>query len=93
MFEPRRLVARDPQSGTGEAIRVVGYSAGMDRVLVVVLVPGGHPPGGYSMLRRSGRRIAACVACTEGRGARMAGKECAGAVSVKDCPNETWRSC
>jgi hypothetical protein len=35
-----------PKSRTGEALRVVGYSAGMDRVLVVVLVPDGHPPGG-----------------------------------------------
>ncbi len=46
VFDPRRLVARDPKSRTGEAIRVVGYSAGMSRVLVVVLVPDGHPPGG-----------------------------------------------
>jgi hypothetical protein len=46
VFDPRRLVARDPKSRTGEAIRVVGYSAGMGRVLVVVLVPDGHPPGG-----------------------------------------------
>ncbi len=46
VFDPRRLVARDPKSRTGEAIRVVGYSPGMDRVLVVVLVPDGHPPGG-----------------------------------------------
>lgn len=38
VFDPRRLVARDPKSRTGEAIRVVGYSAGMGRVLVVVLV-------------------------------------------------------
>lgn len=46
VFDPRRLVARDPKSRTGEAIRVVGYSVGMHRVLVVVLVPDGHPPGG-----------------------------------------------
>lgn len=46
VFDPRRLVARDPKSRTGEAIRVVGYSAGMDRALVVVLVPDGHPPSG-----------------------------------------------
>ena len=46
VFDPRRLVARDPKSRSGKAIRVVGYSAGMDRVLVVVLVPDGHPPGG-----------------------------------------------
>ena len=36
VFDPRRLVARDPKSRTGEAIRVVGYSAGMGRVLVVL---------------------------------------------------------
>ncbi|MGH3773818.1 MAG: hypothetical protein ACRDRW_20910 [Pseudonocardiaceae bacterium] len=30
VFVPRRLVARNPKSRTGEAIRVVGYSAGMD---------------------------------------------------------------
>lgn len=45
-LDPRRLVARDPKSRAGEAIRVVGYSAGMDRLLVVVLVPDGHPPAG-----------------------------------------------
>ena len=39
-------VARDPKSRAGEAIRVVGYSAGMGRVSVVVLVPNAHPPGG-----------------------------------------------
>ncbi len=46
VFDPRRMVARDPKSRTGEAVRVVGYSAGMDRVLVVLLVPDDHPPGG-----------------------------------------------
>lgn len=46
VFHPRRLVARDPKSRTGEAVRVVGYSAGMGRVLVVLLVPDDHPPGG-----------------------------------------------
>lgn len=46
VFDPCRLVARDSKSRTSEAIRVIGYSAGMDRVLVVVLVPDGHPPGG-----------------------------------------------
>jgi hypothetical protein len=34
-------VARDPKSRTGEAIRVVGYSAGMSRVLVVLLLGSG----------------------------------------------------
>jgi hypothetical protein len=42
LLDPRLLVARDPKSRTSEAIRVLGYSAGMDRVLVVVLVPDGH---------------------------------------------------
>jgi hypothetical protein len=46
VFDPRRLVARDPKSRIGEAIRVLGYSAGMDRVLVVVLVPDSPPPSG-----------------------------------------------
>lgn len=46
VFDPRRLVGRDPASRTGEAIRVVGYSPSMDRVLVVVLIPDGHPPNG-----------------------------------------------
>ena len=43
---PVVLVARDPKSRTGEAIRVVGHSVGMNRVLVVLLVPDDHPPGG-----------------------------------------------
>ncbi|MGH3779422.1 MAG: hypothetical protein ACRDRO_02025 [Pseudonocardiaceae bacterium] len=51
----RRLADRDPKSRIGEAIRVVGYSAGMDRVLVVVPVPAGHPPGGASTTPRQGR--------------------------------------
>ncbi len=46
VFDRRRLVARDPKSRTGEAIRVVDYSPGMDRVLVVLLVPDRHLPGG-----------------------------------------------
>lgn len=46
VFDSRRLVARDPKSRTGEAIRVVGYSAGMGRILVVLLVPDTHPPSG-----------------------------------------------
>lgn len=28
-LDPRRLVARDPGSRTGEAIRIVGYAPGM----------------------------------------------------------------
>jgi hypothetical protein len=45
-LDPRALVARDPKSRTGEAIRVVGYSAAAGRVLVVVLLPHEHPPAG-----------------------------------------------
>jgi hypothetical protein len=75
VFDPRRLVARDPKSRTGEAIRVVGYSAGMDRVLVVVLVPMVIHRAGCGMSPRRGRRIAACEASTVERGARMADKE------------------
>lgn len=46
VFDPRRLVVRDPASRTGEAIRVVGYSSAMERLLVVLLVPNCHPPDG-----------------------------------------------
>jgi len=46
VFDPRRLVARDPASRTGEAVRVVGYSPAMGRLLVVLLVPDRHPPSG-----------------------------------------------
>lgn len=46
VFDPRRLIGRDPSSRTGESIRVVGHSAGMARLLVVVLLPDGHPPNG-----------------------------------------------
>ena len=40
------LIARDPNSATGEAIRVIGYSPTAARVLVVVLIPDEHPPSG-----------------------------------------------
>lgn len=40
------LIARDPNSATGEAIRVIGYSPTATRVLVVVLIPEDHPPSG-----------------------------------------------
>ncbi|OXM70923.1 hypothetical protein [Amycolatopsis vastitatis] len=46
VFDPRRLVGRDPSSRTGESIRVLGHSPGMGRLLVVVLVPDRHPPNG-----------------------------------------------
>jgi hypothetical protein len=46
VFDPRRLVARDPASRTGEAIRIVGYSTGMQQLLVVLLIPDDHPPTG-----------------------------------------------
>jgi hypothetical protein len=42
-LDQRALIARDPASRTGEAIRVVGFSPGAARVLVVVLLPEGHP--------------------------------------------------
>jgi hypothetical protein len=45
-LDPRRLVGRDPSSRTGESIRVVGHSAGMGRLLTVVLLPNRHPPDG-----------------------------------------------
>jgi len=44
--DPDALIARDPRSRTGEAIRVVGYSPLARRVLVIVLLPHEHPPGG-----------------------------------------------
>jgi hypothetical protein len=44
--DPRALIARDPKSRSGEAVRVVGYSAAAGRVLVVVLLPHEHPPRG-----------------------------------------------
>jgi hypothetical protein len=45
-LDDRALVARDPASRTGEAIRVVGFSPEAARVLVVVLLPEDHPPTG-----------------------------------------------
>jgi hypothetical protein len=42
----RGLIARDPRSRTGEAVRVVGFSATAGRLLVVVLLPEDHPPTG-----------------------------------------------
>jgi hypothetical protein len=45
-LDPRALIARDPKSRSGEAVRVVGYSAAAGRVLVVVLLPHEHPPRG-----------------------------------------------
>ena len=44
--DPQGLLARDPNSVTGEAIRVIGYSPTAARVLVVVLIPDRHPPAG-----------------------------------------------
>lgn len=40
------LIARDPNSATGEAIRAIGYTPTAARVLVVVLIPDDHPPSG-----------------------------------------------
>lgn len=45
-LDGRGLIARDPQSRTGEAVRVVGFSSTAGRLLVVVLLPEGHPPTG-----------------------------------------------
>ena len=45
-LDTQGLIARDPRSRTGEAVRVVGYSPTADRVLVVVLLPHDHPPRG-----------------------------------------------
>lgn len=40
------LIARDPRSRSGEAVRIIGYSPSSDRLLVVVLIPHDHPPTG-----------------------------------------------
>ncbi|MDQ2707466.1 MAG: hypothetical protein M3Z25_07430 [Actinomycetota bacterium] len=45
-LDPRALIARDPRSRTGEAVRVIGYSAIAAQVLVVVMIPREHPPTG-----------------------------------------------
>lgn len=45
-LDPRGLIARDPRSRTGEAIRVIGYSPTAASVLVVVMIPHQHPPTG-----------------------------------------------
>jgi hypothetical protein len=37
---------RDRASRSGEGLRVTGYSAGADRILVVILIPKEHPPTG-----------------------------------------------
>ena len=42
----RGLIARDPGSRTGEAVRVAGFSPTAGRLLVVVLLPEDHPPTG-----------------------------------------------
>ncbi len=42
----RAVVRRDPASLSGQGLRVTGFSAGADRVLVVILVPREHPPDG-----------------------------------------------
>jgi hypothetical protein len=42
----RGLIALDPRSRTGEAVRVIGFSPTAERLLVVVLLPDGHPPTG-----------------------------------------------
>jgi hypothetical protein len=68
-LDPRALVARDPKSRTGEAIRVVGYSAA-GRVLVVVLCHTSIRRPGYGRWPRRGQRIAGC-----GSGMRAVGRQ------------------
>jgi uncharacterized DUF497 family protein len=57
-LDPRRVIARDPRSRTGETIRVVGYAPIADRLLVVVLLPADHPPAGqwYGVTARPATR-------------------------------------
>jgi hypothetical protein len=45
-LDPRRRVRRDASSRVGETLRVLGYSRGADRMLVVLLLPHDHPPTG-----------------------------------------------
>jgi len=70
--DPHGLIARDPRSRTGEAIRVIGYSATAGQVLLVVLLPDDHPPTGHWHIVTAwpaGRRqTAAYQATDEGRG-------------------------
>lgn len=40
-LDQRALIARDPASRTGEAVRIVGFSPGAARVLVVSCCPDG----------------------------------------------------
>lgn len=44
--DPAGLIARDPNSATGEAIRAIGNAPTAARVLVVVLIPDDHPSTG-----------------------------------------------
>lgn len=52
------LIARDPNSATGEAIRAIGYAPTAAQVLVVVLIPDDHPPTGLWHVATRGRRAA-----------------------------------
>src|SRR5436309_12466578 len=45
VFDPGRVVG-DSGSRSGESIKVIGYSEGAGRFLVVILVPKSHPPTG-----------------------------------------------
>lgn len=67
-LDPGGLIARDPRSRTGEAIRVVGFSAIAGRLLVVVLLPDGHPPVGLWHVVTAwpaGRGLQAAYAATD----------------------------
>jgi hypothetical protein len=67
-LDPHGLIARDPQSRTGEAIRVIGYSTTAERVLLVVLLPDDHPPTGRWHLVTSwpaGKRLIAAYKAEE----------------------------
>ncbi len=45
-LDPHRLVGKDPASKSGQAVRIVGYSQGAERVLAVIVIPKEHPPAG-----------------------------------------------
>jgi hypothetical protein len=62
-LDPRGLIARDPKSRTGEAIRIIGYSLTAGRVLLVVLLPHEHPPAGTLACRH---RVAGIPALARG---------------------------
>jgi len=46
VLDPQAVIRRDRASRSGEGLRLTGFSAGADRVLVVILIPKEHPPTG-----------------------------------------------